>query len=93
VLVETDDLIDAHEVAHMLGLAQRNSVSGYLRKYPDMPRPVIDLGPNRPHLWLRPEVEDWLRRRGTVRRGRPPKQAAVPPPRPAKAASRRPRRG
>jgi predicted DNA-binding transcriptional regulator AlpA len=71
MLVDTQDLIDAQQVALMLGLSQRNSVSLYLHKYSDMPRPVIDLGPSRPRLWLRPDIETWLIRRGPVRRGRP----------------------
>jgi predicted DNA-binding transcriptional regulator AlpA len=70
-LVRTEDLIDAHEVARMIGLAQRNSVSLYLHKYPDMPRPVIDLGPSRPRLWLRPEIDAWVQDRQPVKRGRP----------------------
>lgn len=57
--VRTEDLIDAQEVANILGLAQRNTVSGYQRRYPDMPRPVVDLGPGRPRLWLRQEIEKW----------------------------------
>ena len=57
--VATDDLIDAHGVAEILGLAHRNTVSVYQRRYPAMPRPVVDLGPNRTKLWLRPEVENW----------------------------------
>lgn len=57
--VRIEDLIDAHEVAEILGLAQRNTVSGYQRRYPDMPRPVVDLGRGRPRLWLRSEVERW----------------------------------
>lgn len=57
--VRTEELIDAQCVAEILGLAQRNTVSAYLRRYPDMPRPVVDLGPGRPMLWLRPEVERW----------------------------------
>ena len=76
-LVATEDLIDAQEVARLLGLSQRNSVSLYLKKYTDMPRPVIDLGPNRPRLWLRPEIESWLVRRGPVRRGRPAKDSST----------------
>ena len=55
----------------MIGLAHRNAVSGYLRRYSDMPRPVVDLGPNRPLLWLRPEIEAWVTGRPPVRRGRP----------------------
>ena len=70
--VNTEDLIDANEVAAILGLAQSNSVSLYQRRYADMPRPVVNLGPNRPLLWLRPEIEAWAR--GNPRRpGRPPK--------------------
>jgi predicted DNA-binding transcriptional regulator AlpA len=61
--VDTDDLIDAHDVAAILGLAHRNTVSEYLRKYDEMPRPVIDLGRGRPRLWLRPEIEEWAKRR------------------------------
>ena len=62
-MVRTEDLIDATEVARILGLRHRNTVSEYLRRYPAMPRPVIDLGPRRPRLWLRPEVESWARKR------------------------------
>jgi len=62
-LVRTEDLIDAHAVAEILGLAQPNSVSTYLKRYSDMPRPAVDLGPGRPRLWLRPEIEEWNRTR------------------------------
>lgn len=58
-LVQTEDLIDAHVVAELLGLTHANSVSLYQRRYPDMPRPVINLGSKRPMLWLRSEVEHW----------------------------------
>jgi glutathione-regulated potassium-efflux system ancillary protein KefG len=57
--VDTDDLIDAQEVARILGLAYRNTVSEYQAKYADMPRPVLDLGRGRSRLWLRPEIERW----------------------------------
>ncbi len=46
-------------MAQIIGLAHRNAVSGYQRRYVDMPRPVVDLGPNRPLLWLRPDIESW----------------------------------
>jgi predicted DNA-binding transcriptional regulator AlpA len=77
-LVRTEELVDAKEVARLLGLAHRNAVSGYLRRYPDMPRPVVDLGPNRPLLWLRPEVEAWANAR--ARRGQrlPRRPMAMP---------------
>ena len=60
--VNTEDLIDAHAVAELLGLAQRTSVSVYQKRYADMPRPVVDLGPGRPRLWLRPAMEKWAQR-------------------------------
>lgn len=57
--VRTEDLIDAHGVAQILGLSHANSVSTYLRRYDEMPRPVVDLGAGRPRLWLRSEIEGW----------------------------------
>jgi glutathione-regulated potassium-efflux system ancillary protein KefG len=77
-LVRTEELIDANDVAHLLGLSHRNSVSTYLRKYDVMPRPVIDLGPKRPRLWLRPEIEAWVQQRQPVRRGRPRESSTTP---------------
>lgn len=61
--VRTEDLIDALGVADLLGLAQRNTVSQYQRRYPEMPRPVLDLGRGRPKLWLRHEIEAWAAQR------------------------------
>jgi len=57
--VATEDLIDAREVADILGLSHPSAVSVYQHRYADMPRPVMDLGRGRPKLWLRPEVERW----------------------------------
>ena len=61
--VNTEDLIDAQTVADILGLAHRNTVSAYQKRYPDMPRPVIDLGHGRPRLWLRFEILEWSQHR------------------------------
>lgn len=61
--VEVDDLVDASEAAELLGLAHRNTVSVYQRRYPEMPRPVVDRGGGRTKLWLRSELEAWMRRR------------------------------
>ena len=58
-MVNTDHLVDAREVADILGLAHPNSVSLYQRRYADMPRPVLDLGAGRPRLWLKPEILRW----------------------------------
>ncbi|MGO9196104.1 MAG: hypothetical protein ACLQK4_03115 [Acidimicrobiales bacterium] len=58
-MLNTDELADAHELAQLLRLAHPNSVSTYQRRYLDMPRPVLDLGPGRPKLWLRKEIVKW----------------------------------
>ena len=60
-MVNTRDLIDAQVVAGLLRLRHSNSVSTYLRRYPDMPRPVLDLGVGRPRLWLRSHIMRWMR--------------------------------
>ncbi|HEX5193878.1 MAG TPA: hypothetical protein VFW09_13830 [Solirubrobacteraceae bacterium] len=70
--VAIDDLLDAHGVAELLGLAHPNTVSVYQKRYADMPRPALDLGEGRVKLWLRPELERWSAAR-TRRRGRPPR--------------------
>jgi hypothetical protein len=51
--------VDAQGVADLLGLAQRNIVSAYQRRYPAVPRSVIDLGQGCCKLWLRSEIERW----------------------------------
>lgn len=56
---DTDDLVDALGVAALLGLRQRTSISVYQQRYPDMPRPVLDLGPGRPRLWSRAAITAW----------------------------------
>ena len=61
--VDTDELIDAQAVADLLGLAQRNTVSLYQRRYADMPRPVVDLGRGRCKMWLRTEIVEWNKNR------------------------------
>lgn len=61
--VDTEDLIDAQGVADLLGLAQRNTVSLYQRRYTDMPRPVVDLGHGRCKMWLRTEIAAWSKHR------------------------------
>jgi len=67
-IVDTDDLIDARGVADLLGLSHPNSVSTYQRRYPEMPRPVVDLGEGRCKLWLRSEIEVWASVRGRFAR-------------------------
>lgn len=57
--VNTDDLVDANEVADILGLTHRNSVSTYLRRYDDFPQPIIERSGGRTRLWVRTDIEHW----------------------------------
>jgi AcrR family transcriptional regulator len=57
--VSPDDLIDSTEVAAILGLGHRNSVSTYQRRYPDFPRPLVSRGRGRINLWLRKDIVSW----------------------------------
>ncbi len=68
--VDTEDLVDAQAVADILGLSHRNSVSLYQRRYPEMPRPVVDLGNRRVKLWLRSEIIRWATDLASGRRTR-----------------------
>ncbi len=54
-----DHLVDAAEVAGLLGLSQRNSVSTYQHRYADFPRPVIDRGPRKARFWRRDDITAW----------------------------------
>lgn len=65
--INTDDLIDAQGVADMIGLKFRNAVSEYQRRYPEMPRPVVDLGRGRSMLWSRTAIEKWARETGRIK--------------------------
>lgn len=55
--IDPANLIDATEVAAMLGLAHRNTVSVYRRRHADFPEPIVEK--SRCVLWLRTDVERW----------------------------------
>jgi len=74
--VATEDLIDARDVAQILGLSHPSAVSVYQHRYADMPRPVLDLGRGRPKLWLRPDVERWSAEQVTRGRIRPKRRVS-----------------
>lgn len=74
-LIDTKELIDARGVADILGLSAPNTVSVYQHRYPDMPRPVVNLGRGRCMLWLRPEVENWANEFVVSGRARPKRRA------------------
>ena len=75
--VSVDDLIDAQDVADILHLAHRNTVSQYQRRYDDMPKPAVDLGKGRVKLWLRSEVTQWAAQLDATGRTRPARR--LPP--------------
>lgn len=59
--VDPSDLIDGQTVAELMNFANRNVVSVYRSRHPDFPRPIVDLGRGRPMLWLRSDVELWIK--------------------------------
>ena len=61
--VDLDDLIDVGEVAQLLGLAHKNSVTTYMRRYDDFPEPAIEFSERKCRLWLREDIVGWRRGR------------------------------
>jgi len=59
-LISVDDLVDAKGVASAVGLAHHNSVTTYMRRYKDFPRPLLETGAGRCRLWSRAEVDRWI---------------------------------
>ncbi len=74
--IRTEDLVDATDVAALLGLAHRNSVTLYQRRYADMPKPIVDMGRGRAKLWLRSEIEGWAAELVAAGRTRPRRRIA-----------------
>jgi predicted DNA-binding transcriptional regulator AlpA len=64
--VDPTDLINASEVAVVLGLAQREAIATYRRRYSDFPIPVIKKGTC--VLWLLQDIQDWAEATGRTRR-------------------------
>ena len=56
---DPDELIDAAEVARILGLAHRNSVSTYRSRYADFPAGRPSPGGGRTLLWSRGDILAW----------------------------------
>ena len=61
--VDADDLVGAAEVAAILRLSHPSSVTTYLRRYQDFPKPVVDLRASRVRLWRRQDIEQWHQRK------------------------------
>jgi len=54
-----EDWADTDEVAEILGLSHRDSVTSYLHRYPDMPRPVSGGGRGTRLFWDRAAIVRW----------------------------------
>lgn len=57
--VDVDDLIDATQVAELLGLSSPNAVSVYHRRYEDFPDPLLAPASGRCHFWDRADIQAW----------------------------------
>ena len=68
--VDLDDLIDVGEVAELLGLAHKNSVTTYMRRYDDFPKPAIEFADGKCRAWVREDVVCWRVSRGSALRRR-----------------------
>lgn len=55
--VDPNDLVDADDVARMIGLRNANGVSVYRSRHADFPVPVVNRG--KCVLWQRQQVERW----------------------------------
>ena len=57
--VDIEELIGAAEVQAILRLSHPSSVSTYLHRYEDFPRPAVDLSSSRIRLWVRQDILSW----------------------------------
>jgi len=60
-MVNANDLIDAEDVAEIVGLSSAHNVTAYQSIYPEMPRPVVAIkrGRRSTRLWVRAQVVRW----------------------------------
>jgi predicted DNA-binding transcriptional regulator AlpA len=65
--VDIEDLLDAGQVAELLGLSHRNAITLYQRRYEDMPRPIVIRNSGRTCLWLRGEIAAWAKQTGRTK--------------------------
>ena len=62
--MDLDDLIDATDVAELIGLTNPGGLPTYRARYDEFPDPVWKSRGGRCQLWLRPDVETWARETG-----------------------------
>ena len=58
-LIDSADLLDANEVATILGLSHREAVAVYRHRHPDFPTPAVEKGSGKCVLWNRSDIEAW----------------------------------
>jgi predicted DNA-binding transcriptional regulator AlpA len=61
--------MDAEQVAALIGLSGHRSISTYRARFDDFPMPIIERGSGRCLLWLRQDIERWMKQH--PRRQRP----------------------
>lgn len=64
--LDPSDLVGAAEVSKILGLSHATSVTTYLRRYADFPKPVVDVSSSHARLWSRREIERWHQARSEL---------------------------
>lgn len=65
--IDVDDLLDAVEVAEIVGFKSPTAVSVYLSRG-SFPEPVIDRGGRRTRMWLRQDITNWVKNRSVSSR-------------------------
>lgn len=68
--VNPADLLDAAQVATLLGLTNQKGVGSYRSKYADFPQPAVTRNSGRCLLWLRQDIERWRRQHPGHQRNR-----------------------
>lgn len=58
-MIDPADLLDAEQVAELLGLSSRRAVSTYRARYADFPAPVVER--ERCMFWARADVLAWAK--------------------------------
>ena len=64
VALDPAHLVGTAEIADRLGLAHRETVHNWRRRYKDFPPPAVERGHTM--LWHWPDVEAWARRTGRL---------------------------
>jgi predicted DNA-binding transcriptional regulator AlpA len=65
--VDLDDLLDANDVAELLGLSHATSIAIYRKRYEAFPAPTWASKGGRCQLWLRADIEAWATSRSGSR--------------------------